>query len=626
MSIVLWSITLISLLLIMYIISYRTGEGFVTVMPVGIGGFILLLYLLAFARGLIFISAISIGLLAFFIVYIVRASSETRYEHIKGIKSYLLDSQTLISLGLLVALAVLTSKHVSTWWDDLNFWATDAKALYFLNGFPGKYGNVSPEFGDYPPAVQLMKWWFMRLKNTYDEGLSFSGYYVMMAVFLMPLAKCFKDKNILWKLIGSVVILLIPGVCNRVWAEGTCADVAMGIVFGALLIAIIDKDCKNIKFYYSRIAIFLGVLVLCKSSGFQWAVYGVILLLCMYVSGRRGGFPLYDKGTAKYLWISIIFGGVIQSSWWIFCLFNRRIAKLTSAGVHMVGNGYTLPDNASEKAKLFMQGIIHYPMHTDFSNLINLTLLTSFIMILLFIILLNVLDIIDGKTTRILFVYALLVGIVTYAVIFLGHITIFNGETQYDTAKVIAISVSRYSCPYNIGMLMLVLYLLCAHAKSYATLIFSAVFILVTTDYSAAALGLFKYRETVKDDISNRAATIDSVGYDYIDKALVKDELYGQRVLYLRDADYIHWIKDTYISYYVSPVPTVYESFDAAKDDSNSILEMIRRTHAKYLYVDPQEEDASDIFLPFIGDNAFKYATIYKIDDYNGNISLTAIN
>ena len=75
----------------------------------------------------------------------------------------------------MILLVYLLKDKIALWWDDINYWAVDAKALYYNGGFAGKYGNVAPEFGDYPPGLQLFKWFVMHLSSDFSEGFVVKG-------------------------------------------------------------------------------------------------------------------------------------------------------------------------------------------------------------------------------------------------------------------------------------------------------------------------------------------------------------------------------------------------------------------------------------------------------------------
>lgn len=642
MNIFMWFITLVAFLLVMYVISYRTKESFADLLPVCTGGLLIVLYFLAFLRAMILIVPLTIGIVAFCVIkylYGISAKKESskvnaNIENIKSIKKHIkefvqfyINPQAIVIIVTLISLILFTSKHVATWWDDLNYWATDAKALFYLNGFPGKYGNVAPEFGDYTPGVQLMKWIFMKLSSEYKEGLAFSGYYAMGMIFLLPLLKPIKSKNVIWQIFGMAAVLLLPGVCNKVWSEGTCADVIMGIVFGALLVAIFDNENHRVIFYYSRIGIYAAILVLCKSTGFEWAIYALLFLVIFYFHYKKENKELYIKGTGKVLLLSILFPILIQGIWWSFCLINRRIAKLTSTGIYTVRNGgYSISGYFSEKFGNFIKGFAFCPMHTDKTFLFDISSLEMVIIILLVIIILSITNIISKKESKILFIYALIVSILTYGIILVGHITIFAVETQYDTPEVMAISLSRYASPFTIGMLMLIIYIIISRNSKPLVAIGCLCFILLSTNYSAAYNTIWGYRNNIENDISMRAQVVDDAGYKYINTVSTMTDLWGHRVLYLRDNDSIHWIKDTYINYFVSPVPTVYAGFDAQTYTTEDILRLLKENHASYLYVDEQAEDADSIFSSILNEDRFEYGKVYCIIDNGNGISLRKMN
>ena len=173
MNIIGFAIVLSAFLLVMYVISYRTKVCFVDILPVTTGSLILLLYILAFFRAMNGIVIIATLVVLAGIAYLIW-KKEYRKLHITGLRDFYIKSQPLVIMVFLVVIALLTKDKVVTWWDDINYWATDARGMYFLNGFPGKYGNAAPEFGDYPPATSLFKWCFLKLGSTYKEGLAFS--------------------------------------------------------------------------------------------------------------------------------------------------------------------------------------------------------------------------------------------------------------------------------------------------------------------------------------------------------------------------------------------------------------------------------------------------------------------
>ncbi|MBQ8877560.1 MAG: hypothetical protein IJ029_02435, partial [Lachnospiraceae bacterium] len=167
------------------------------------------------------------------------------------LKTELKKPGVIVGLVMLFSVPLLTSQKVVTWWDDYNFWATDVKALYYLDGFAKKYQNVAPEFGDYPPGTQMLKWWFMHFRpDEQQEGLMFSGYYFMNLCFLLPLLRFVKKTNPFIMVLSVIVLWLFP-TCTEVFGmDGCCADLTMALIYGAFLVAVADKDGHSELFYY----------------------------------------------------------------------------------------------------------------------------------------------------------------------------------------------------------------------------------------------------------------------------------------------------------------------------------------------------------------------------------------
>ncbi len=502
----------------------------------------------------------------------------------------------------------------------MNYWATDAKALYYLNGFTGKYGNVAPEFGDYPPGLQLMKWCFAKIcLSDYKEGLSYAGYYCMNIIFCLPVLKKTRDKNILVQVIAFIAIFLLPGVCNDVWSHGACADVTMGIVYGAVLISIFDYENHGKSFYYIRIALLMSLLTLCKSVGFEWMIYSAVLLFVMTFIHADTYVQLFGEKQRIYALSSMVTAASVQASWWIYCLLNRRIAKLTSSGAHMAASGYSQSEDViSSKAKLFLSGFGFCPMHTNKTWAVDLSALAMLILIALVVIGLTTLRKLDKKEAIFVPIYVAITALIAYGIIFVGHITIFAGESQYDTAEVMAISISRYAAPFTIGTLMLLIFVITDRCSERMALIACAVFVLATTDYTAAAYCLGGYRVEREQDITDRESMVDDNGYIYAEVVKGDERLPGHRVLYFRDDTVIHWVKDTYINHEVAPVPTVYAGINPATMNADNISDKIKELHAEYIYIEDvgylEEDPLREVIGPLMSEGEiFQYETVYKV-------------
>ncbi len=653
MSIILWIITLTALFSEIYVLIRKRGIRYYDAIPLSLSGLILSIFTLAFFKAMEFIFIPAIGLLIFNIIRLIR-EKDTATDDIKA-RRY----EDLIMTGafiiLCVIISLLTADHVVKWWDDLNFWATDTKGLYYLNGYTGKYGNVAPEFGDYPPAIQIVKWCLLKLsRNEYREGLAFCGYYIMNAAFLLPLMRFIdipsfnKSRSeghisipaILSQIIWMPVIMLIPGIVNDVWSFGSCSDVTMGIVYGAMLLAIYDlldpfdlsgrgrSATVNNRIYVS-IALYGAVTALCKNTGFMWTGFATILLIISVINlnkRHKDGTNTISIslpkaiGAAAFVWI-------IQVSWWTFCISHRRIAKLTGAlAKTATKKGFSLPGDAAEKLHAYIGGFVSQPMHISNTPMLDFSAMWMFVLLftIMFWVVLTCavkrttsadkqsIEAISVSPSVILGVYVILTGIFIYITVLMSHMSIFATETQYGTAEVMAISISRYGAPFTIGSFMLAISVLrdlmvrfdiTLKGKSgvVTCVIATGLFIVLSTDYPAYGYMLHGYREEIEADIQARNEMIDPEGQRFIDyiENIKETALYGEvidhRVLFFRDDSNIHWVKDTYINYEVSPIAVVYTDYNADMTEEK-MREAIDTIHADYIYRDGIGIERADSF------------------------------
>ena len=456
-----FAITIVAMLLLGMAVAEKYKVNIGDGIAVSGGILILLLYVLAFFRGMKFIGTISIVFIAAALALSLPGKKKNGEVGRILYAKYLTDLSFIMFVISVAFVSVMTGFEVFSWWDDINFWSSDAKQLFYLNGFPSKYGNVSPEFGDYPPVTSIFKWFFLQIHaKSYYESLQFAGYFTLNMVFLMPLAgkfwewindglelKSFK-RNIAF-VICFLAIALFPGVFNGIIYYGTPADITMGIVYGMLLLAITEKDTESEFFYFFRITLYSSVLFLTKSVGIEWAVFAFVFYL------------IYGKRSWKIL-VSAILSGGFYGSWLLFCFVNRRVAKLTGAGLKMATSGtYTAPQNTLEKAGYFIQGFLTMPMHADSNITFDISTGAAVLCLAIFLFALRKSGALSRDKSRRLAIFLLVSGALCYGIIFLAHISIFQTEDQYLDAYAMAVSIARYACPFVLGGFYLLMGIFC---------------------------------------------------------------------------------------------------------------------------------------------------------------------
>ncbi|MDE7285753.1 MAG: hypothetical protein K2N55_02755, partial [Lachnospiraceae bacterium] len=381
----------VAFLILLLCIAWKYKIQLVESIPVGSALLVLLLYMLSFFRILSFSDFIALAGLAAFAIYVLRLTKKQR----RLLKAFafqeFLSPSALTAFAMTVVVALCVSGKAVSWWDDYNFWATDIKSLFYLDGFAPKYANVAAEFGDYPPGTQMMKWWFAHFSPSgFKEGLMFAGYYFMNLAFLFPLLKGMKKRNIFTMAAGAATLWLFPAVAEVFWCDGCCADLTMAVVYGAFLTAVIDRKSHERFFYYGRQALYLMVLVLCKNTGFIWAAFGLLFDYAYHwmMHGKLGAGKQEKKADRYGLFFVTLLPILTEVSWLSFCVLNRRVAKLTGTAIQMAMGGMHIPAYQEEMVKAFVEAFLKWPLHRWKTVAVDLSPLALYLLLLVFFFLL----------------------------------------------------------------------------------------------------------------------------------------------------------------------------------------------------------------------------------------------
>ncbi len=601
-------------------IAYVYKKNILDIIALSSAGFLLSMYLLAFFRGLELTGPLAAIVIAAVLIRTALSSGRGSAfgKELLAIGKELLNPMVVLFVLTVVGVTFAVSDHIITWWDDINFWASDARQLYFLNGFPGKYGNASPEFGDYPPVTSLAKWLFLQVSPIqYKEGLQFAGYFWINGVFLLPLLAKIQgtiDRSGLEKwgrLLACVLsfgaVMLLPGVFNGIIYYGTPSDITMAIIYGALLLAIYDQSAHGKVFYYVRIGLFVSVLLLTKNVAAEWALFALIFYLV--VAQRE-----------KYIWLSVLGGAATVGSWFLFCFVNRRVAKLTGEGIKMATSGkYRAPENSFDKMRFFFEGFWQQSMHGDHNLTLDLSTGAVVVLIFVAIALLYYRNILGKHEVKKIALFTLFTGILTYGIVFLAHISIFQTEEQYLDAYAMAVSIARYCAPFSIGSTYLLMGILFGRLQAKGRkeilrgLAICLFLIFITADYTGIWKYLYGYRGTLVDDQTYYDDMVGDGGRQLL-KAVDDSQYWGKRILVFRDGHSYYWVHNAYISKSASPVALVYNEFLTELDNKDTIIQKIKDSHASYIYVEDGEGISKELFSEVLSDDGFEPGKVYKTE------------
>lgn len=611
--------------------SYRYKENMASTLPVAYAALGLTMYVLAIIGTLrgVFVAA-SLYIVLSVISFIMDKKKNAESKRLAALGKSIFSPEVIGLIVVAVIMGFLTSGLAFSWWDDINFWSQDAKQIFYLNGFAGKYGNVSPEFGDYPPAGSLYKCLFLFTGlGKYRENLQFLGYFVTNTIFMMPLFGVVKKaadkfsgakKNALTVLYFASMVLF-PGIFNGIIYYGTPADVTMGIVYGALLLTLWSGRCgnenlNNEEFYYIKIFLYASVILLTKSVGAEWAAFAFVF-----------GIVFGQKNMRKYIAFGVA-SFMVYGSWLGFCFINRRVAKLTGAGIRLATSGdYVAPANTMDKAGFFMKGFWLLPMHGDSNLTIDVSAGAMLVLVGLFLAFLFYKKAADKKEIVKLAIFTAATALLAYGIIFLAHISIFQTEDQYLDAYAMSLSIARYGCPFMLGGVYLLAGVLYNGAGEFKnSKIFALaflVFVFVTADYKGFLFYINGYRDVAEE---NRVYIEDMIGEKgklLVDNVTADKELQGKRILVMRDGHSSYWVHNAYINKEASPVALVYDGFMTESDDTASIGDKLLASHASYLYIEDDDEISKDLFLPLLKEGSkFESCKIYKIINSGRGVTL----
>lgn len=617
-------INIIAFFICLFMLSYFWKESLVETAPVLVCMLSLTLYVLAFCHRLNCIDGIGILVIVLFGFWLMSRKREQRAAFGKACLENMTQSSFITAVLLLAVVIFCTSQKAVSWWDDINFWATDVKSLYYLNGFAEKYGNVAPEFGDYPPGGQLIKWWFLHFEpHRFREGLAFAGYYFMNLVFMLPLLKKVRGRNILIMAGMAASLWLLPGIAEVYGYDGFCADLTMACIYGGFLFAVIDREGKKDSFYYGRLMLYLSVLVLVKSVGFVWALFGLIFF-AVYQSGQS------RSGIANWLRLLAVCAAPVLTggSWMLFCLLMRRVTKTTATAItYMTTDEYGISGYTGDFAKAFLEAFVALPLHKSKTPVLDLTPLSFYLCICLLVIFFYRKNMMPKKQGKLVLWFSIVSGALFYGIIFIAHITIFATETQYLEASGMISSIERYGAPFTIGTLLFLahIWMNCGRSlfdrakwpflQKYGSCICLILFVALTAEWQTGYHGLIGYREEVQELLAKRAEMIDGDAALFLEKIETLGTEHSTRVCYVQRDDEPRWVRNSYTNLEASPISVVYKVVNLDDAVTDWMVQEIRDSHAEYLYVEKTDADVAKVFNILTESGTFSCEVLYRIED-----------
>ena len=607
-----------------FAVAYYFRSSLPETIPLVFCGLALILYPLAFFRALGLIDVIAIALcLAVLIYFYVQYQRLGGKEFWHRCRPILGDLRFWAFLGVAVVMICLVQFRQVLEWDAYNFWAPDIKSLFYRNGFAGQYCNVSPGFGDYPPIMQLLLWWFLHLGGAWQEQTLFVGYFLFGASLLFALAGKFIRSNRFWTFPLAVglgfVVLLLPGLVDTSWYRSLYMDPVMALVFGSMLgLAVGDNpnDRRQREISFFLLALFLTLM---KSIGFLWALFAIVFYFLWHHRSRSG---------RSFAAITLAGVAGVYGSWALFCKLTERTTTLTVSLAPTLGSrirellGGTLLASGHNAAFLssFLKAFFTESVHLGATALPGLTPFFTVLLILGSFALLGRAGLLNPKECRKLLIYAAAVLGFTYLMLLTAHLTIFYEETAYLEPAKMAEQMTRYSSPATLGLLMLAGTVLTRKRRlknifpSPTLLKAVAVFlILAGTCWGTVMDGFIAGHDRLNESrITLREQRLAEYGtYIAAASAISVDDPRARVLLCTATAEDFE-LKAPVIAYAVSPISMMALSLPSG-DNAATVIASLQTAHAGYLYVTRCDGETGKSLGKYTKGGTFVTDTLYQV-------------
>ncbi len=341
-------------------------------------------------------------------------------------------------------------------WDAYSLWGPATKSLFYQNGYAPLHGNVAIEFGDYPPATQLILWWFNHLLGSYQEMHLYWGYFIFSGSMLYSAGAAFwqratKGRAFLWILIPFLA-LCVPGVCSVAWYRSIYVDPVMAILFGMILCAVLMRPQNHVGFWKGKLLVACVCLTLMKGIGLLWAVLAAVFYLLWWSKERREW-----KFFAALLTAPMLF----SISWSIYCRIMQRTGYLTGYFLDrfslLFQSSFWKSEQVQGYLRSYLQAFFNTPVHREKTVALDLSLWLILLLFLIGVVVLWYVGAVPAKKWKRLLAYVFGVPFLSVLIVWVGQLTMFFYETQYLDPVAAVTLLSRYCEPAFTGLLMLLL-------------------------------------------------------------------------------------------------------------------------------------------------------------------------
>lgn len=424
-------VNLVCWLAISGILAAYTKKRITQIFPATYCSYMITLYILSFFRAMSYIDELSV-----FFAIIVTLVCWKKVEMNKIIKVYISYDFLWIVLTIIIGMILLWKRSVSAF-DEFNFWAVDFKSMYYLDGLAGKGSNCALAYGDYPPGATISGWIIAHMAQRYGEAFSIIGLYIACMIFVGMLIGKYLN-NVLTTVLAVPWAMFFSAFAVDIFATRS-PDYVMGFCFGSILITTLEYIINKQRMDIFSLAIQLSFLTIIKSTGIEWAVFGIVVQLFYRKKIKKRAIVITSLTTL-----------ITYASWLIFCNVMNRSTYLVNNLITMQ-NG-ELPEELKNYVIPLLKSYVTTYLFKATSSM-SLIYMTPFAITVLLVLGLYVYR--KDDITAVFIKYTIFL-IVTELLILLTSIeTMFLGEgASYSNPDNMIYIYKRYGAPLWIGLLM----------------------------------------------------------------------------------------------------------------------------------------------------------------------------
>lgn len=220
--------------------------------------------------------------------------------------------------------------------DEFSHWAYTVKVMVNHDQLSVWHTNELG-FGEYPPALALLEYLFVRLTPTFTEGYLYRAMMLFQVSLLLPVLARFGWKRLGGALVGFAGVFLLPLAFYGQFYSDLCVDGTLALLFAWMLYAWLSTRRLQ-GFVTFQLTLGAAVLVLTKESGVIFALAALAFVAWDGLQQARNGGQ--HGAVHRFL---------VQFAWPVGAVILARL----SWGIAVASQGLTAGGSGNPVSRLF---------------------------------------------------------------------------------------------------------------------------------------------------------------------------------------------------------------------------------------------------------------------------------